>query len=84
MYHHNPFIFQKFNDQTLGYFSLAQAFPDDIIIGRKDLEQYYQNTCPVLAKFRKINIRVKMPMCQFFASAVEYLGHSITPTGVRP
>lgn len=62
----------------------TQAFLDDVILGGRDLGECYRYTCAVLEKFRQRKIKVKMSKCHFFASTVEYLGHSISANGIIP
>lgn len=44
----SPFTFQKFMDSTLAEFPFAQAFPDDVIICGKGVQECYQNKCVIL------------------------------------
>lgn len=38
----------------------------------------------MLSRFREKNIKVKLGKCQLFSTSVEYLGHTILASGIKP
>lgn len=56
----SPFIFQKYMDCTLAEFNFAQTFLDHVIISGKGVQECVNDTCTVLDKFRRLNIKVKL------------------------
>lgn len=71
-------------DTTLSEFKYAQTFLNDVIIGGKEIRECYSNTCVVLEKSRKLNIKVKLAKYQFFSTEVEFLGNISSSEGVIP
>jgi len=65
-------------------FSYTTIYLDDILIFSKDKDEHTQHLKSVLDTLRKYNIIAKPSKCQFFKTAVKYLGHDIDATGVKP
>ena len=57
---------------------------DDIIILGATVEEHTHNLIQTLETLRRYNLKINLPKCQFFQSSVEFLGHVVTPDGIRP
>lgn len=77
--------FQKIINEVLGDFigNGALAYLDDVVIYGKDKLEHDVNIFKVLERLREFKLRVKPSKCQFLTNQIEFLGHRITPSGVK-
>ena len=81
-----PSCFQRVMQEifrNLAYESLI-IYLDDIIIFGKTFEEHLSNIREVLTRFRNHQIKLNPRKCSFVKQEVSYLGHIITPAGVKP
>ena len=64
--------------------SYCRNYIDDIIIFSKTFEEHQEQIKKIFQIIRKENIKLKLKKCQFARRSIEYLGHHISETGIRP
>ena len=57
---------------------------DDILITGTTREEHVQNLRNVMARLQKFGLRINASKCKYFQPELEFLGHMITPLGIRP
>ena len=60
------------------------VYLDDLIILGETLEEHTANLIKVLEVLKKHNLKCNLAKCHFYKSEVEFLGHSISASGIRP
>ena len=60
------------------------VYLDDIIILGSSLEEHIQNLEKVFKVLQEANLQVQLDKSEFLKTEVEYLGHVVTPEGVKP
>ena len=80
-----PAEFQKAIDCTLAGLTNKFCFIDDIlIVSRGRIEQHLDLVRKRLIKLDQENLRINLAKCHFAKDKIEWLGHSITQTGITP
>lgn len=57
---------------------------DDLIVYSSSLEEHIKKLREVFSRLQDTNLKIQLPKCNFLRSEVAYLGHVITPEGVKP
>jgi transposase InsO family protein len=57
---------------------------DDCLVFSKTFEEHLHHLEEILLRFRAVGFRANPAKCELFAKEVLYLGHVLTPEGVRP
>ena len=65
-------------------FSFTIAYLDDIIIFSKTAEEHLYHIRQVFKKLQNTHLCMKLGKCYFFAKEIQYLGHILNTTGIRP
>ena len=65
-------------------FPFAIAYLDDIIIFSKTPQEHLSHICMVFKKLKSANLSMKKSKCSFFLKEIQYLGHILSATGIRP
>ena len=60
------------------------VYLDDIIVIGRDLDEHLRNLEEVLDRLTKFNLKIQLDKCEFLKRETEFLGHVITPDGVKP
>ena len=60
------------------------AYVEDIIIFSKTPQEHLSHIRKVLEKFQSDKLSIKMSKCNFFSKDIQYLGHILSATGIRP
>ena len=60
------------------------AFIDDILVFSRTLTEHLQHLRLVIERLQKAGLKLKPAKCHFVCKEVEYLGHFITPDGLKP
>ena len=65
-------------------FPFAIAYLDDIIIFSKTPQEHLSHIRMVFTKLKSANLSMKKSKCSFFSKEIQYLGHILSATGIRP
>ena len=57
---------------------------DDILVYSEDFESHIRHLTEVFKRLKQANFKLNLAKCEFVKSSVEYLGHVIDATGLRP
>ena len=79
-----PAYFQELMTGILKDFPFTIAYLDDIIIFSKTPQEHLSHICMVFEKLRTANLSMKKSKCNFFSKEIQYLGHILSATGIRP
>ena len=72
-----PAYFQFLMNKVLKGLKFAMTYLDDIIIFSENKSQHLEH-------LREAGLKMKRSKCDFFKSEIHYLGHLISPEGIRP
>ena len=84
-----PAIFQRLMQRVLPGLNpedgndFVVAYLDDILIFSPILQEHLSHLETVIDRLREVNLKLKPSKCKFVMEEVEYLGHIITPHGLR-
>jgi hypothetical protein len=59
-------------------------FLDDIVVYSRSLEEHDTKLTDFLARLRKYNLKLQPEKCEFLRKEINYLGHAIAESGVKP
>ena len=79
-----PTYFQELMTGILKDFNFAIAYLDDIIIFSKTPQEHLSHIRMVFEKVKLANLSMKKNKCIFFCKEIQYLGHILSATGIRP
>ena len=79
-----PAYFQELMTGILKDFPVAIAYLDDIIIFSKTTQEHLSHIRMVFEKLKSANLSMKKSKCSFFFKEIQYLGHILSATGIRP
>ena len=79
-----PAYFQELMMGILKDFPFAIAYLDDIIIFSKTPQEPLSHIHMVFEKLKSANFSMKKSKCSFFSKEIQYLGHILSATGIRP
>ena len=79
-----PAYFQELMNGILKDFSFTISYLDDIIIFRKAPQEHLSHISMVFEKLKSVNLSMKKSKCSFFFKEIQYLGHILSATGIRP
>lgn len=76
-----PATFQRVMNIILSsvHWQFALVYLDDVIVFSKTLDEHFDHVRTVLRLLRNAGVTIRLDKCSFFATKVEYLGHTITP-----
>lgn len=81
-----PSTFQRVMDNVLreliGHTCLV--YMDDIIIFSSSLQEHMSNLAMVLERLDKYDLKIQLDKSEFLRKEVAFLGHIVTPEGVKP
>ena len=65
---------------------LCSGFPviDDILVFSNTLEDHLKHLRLVLERLKEVNLKLQPAKCRFARKEMEYLGHILTPDGLKP
>ena len=67
----------------LNDFNFTIAYPNDIIIFCRTVEEHLNHIKQVFEKLRSVHLSMKLSKCHFFTKEIQYLGHILNPKGIR-
>ena len=79
-----PAYFQELMTGILKDFNFTIAYLDDIIIFSKTPQEHLLHIRMVFKKLKLANLSMKKSKCSFFSKEIQYLGHILSATGIRP
>ncbi|MDN6032746.1 MAG: hypothetical protein L0I26_10030 [Lactococcus lactis] len=80
-----PATFQRMMNTVLKDYlnKFVQVYLDDIFIYSTSFDEHYQHLRTVLNTLRRNKLIAKKSKCAFFFEELRFLGHVITPSGIR-
>lgn len=81
-----PSTFQRIMDSILLGIQNERCavYMDDILIYSRTIHEHLSRLREVFTRLRKANLKIQPDKCEFLKKEVAYLGHLITPDGVKP
>lgn len=81
-----PSTFQRVMDNILKEHlnRCCFVYMDDVIIFSKSLNEHMQHLRLIMKKLREYNLKVQLDKTEFLRKEVAFLGHVITPEGIKP
>lgn len=81
-----PATFQRVMDNVLKDLQgkICLVYMDDIIIFSTSLQEHITNIKTVFSRLRENNLKIQLDKSEFLRKSVEFLGHVITPDGIKP
>ena len=79
-----PAYFQELMTGILKDFNFAIAYLDDIIIFSKTTQEHLSHIRMVFDKLKSAKLSMKKSKCNFLLKEIQYLGHILSATGIRP
>lgn len=81
-----PATFQRMMDEVLREFlyQFCFVYMDDVIIFSKSLQDHLIHIKRIFKKFREVNLKIQLDKSEFLSREVAFLGHVITPEGIKP
>lgn len=81
-----PATFQRMIDNALRGLIDKHCFVylGDIIIFGSTLEVYNQNRAIIFQRLKDTGLKLQADKCEFLKPELEYLGHLVTPEGIKP
>ena len=79
-----PAYFQELMTGILKDFNFTIAYLDDIIIFSKTPQEHLSHIRMVFKNIKSANLSMKKSKCNFFSKEIQYLGHILSATGIRP
>jgi len=59
-------------------------YMDDIMVFLTSLQEHITNLGKVFKKLMEANFKLQLDKTEFLRTEVEYLGHVVTPQGIKP
>ena len=81
-----PSTFQRVMDNILRgiHNEKCAVYLDDVIIYSTSLDEHIQKLREIFQRFRDSNFKIQLDKSEFLKKEVAYLGHVVTPEGVKP
>ena len=79
-----PAYFQELMTGVLKDFPFTIAYLDDIIIFSRTAEEHLYHIRQVFKKLHNAHLWMQLSKCHFFAKEIQYLGHILSTTGIKP
>ena len=79
-----PSTFQRVMDNVLRGLKGVFVYIDDIMISGKTFEEVCERFKNVLDRLKSAHLKINLAKSQFFAPQMEFLGHEVTPDGIKP
>lgn len=81
-----PSTFQRVMDNILRehLHKFCFVYMDDVVIFSKSLQEHLNHLKLIFQKFREYNLKIQLDKSEFLQKQVAFLGHVITPEGVKP
>ena len=76
--------FQRLMDSIFGDLDFVFVYLDDILISSKNEEKHSRHLHEVFKRLSKASLAINAAKSEFFASELEFLGHVVSASGIRP
>ena len=83
-----PSIFQRLMQRVLYGLNpegpdFVSVYIDDVLVFSRSLNEHLQHLEMVIDRLQEVGLKLKPAKCLFIRQEVEYLGHIITPSGLK-
>ena len=84
-----PAVFQRLMQRVLHGLNpesgvdFVSVYIDDILVFSRTLEEHLEHLCLVIQRIQSAGLKLKPSKCCFIRKEVEFLGHVLTPDGVK-
>lgn len=81
-----PSTFQRVMDNVLKELQgkICLVYMDDIIVYSTSLQEHLENLNSVFEKLKVANLKIQINKSEFLCKEVSFLGHLVTPDGIKP
>lgn len=81
-----PSTFQRLMNCVLREYinKLCVVYLDDILIFSTSLEEHLSSIKKIFNKLRQAGLKIQIDKCNFLCKETEFLGHILTPKGIKP
>lgn len=85
-----PAVFQRLMQRVLMGLNpedgpdYVTVYIDDVLVFSRTLAEHLEHLRKVIRRLQEVGLKLKPAKCQFIREEVEYLGHLITPQGLKP
>ena len=76
--------FQRFINQVTSDFDFVFVYLDDVLIFSPDHDTHLTHLRRLLERFSGYSLTTNLDKCKFGVSSLDYLGHHIDATGIKP
>ena len=77
-------VFLRKMNQLFGEIEGCEVIVDDILVWGIDQIEHDKRLLKVLERARNVGLRLKKEKCKFKVSKLKYIGHILTPNGLKP
>ena len=85
-----PSVFQRLMQQVLMGLNpldspdFVSVYIDDVLVFSETLNDHMEHLQKVITRIQSVGLKLKPAKCHFACREVKYLGHLITPSGLKP
>ena len=79
-----PAVFQRLMQGVLSGLQFISVYLDDVIVYSETLAEHVSHLRIVFKCLRTAGLKLNPAKCRFVCDEVEYIGHLITPAGLKP
>ena len=79
-----PASFSRLMDLVMTGLPNTLTYIDDVLVHSKDPASHLTHLRQTFQRLRRHSLKINLAKCNFLAKEVQYLGHTLTPAGVRP
>ena len=81
-----PATFQRMMDTVLRKYlhKFCFGYMDDIVVFSKSLQEHLQHLKLIFEELRNYSLKIQLDKSEFLRKEVPFLGHIITPEGIKP
>lgn len=81
-----PSTFQRVMDNVLREFlhKFVFVYMDDVVIFSRSMQEHINHIKLTFKKMRQFNLKIQLDKSEFFRKEVSFLGHVISPEGIKP
>ena len=78
-----PAVFQRLMQRVLSRLQFTSVYIHDVIVYSETLEKHVSHLRTVFEHLRTASLKLNPAKCKFVCDELEYLGHIITPAGLK-